>query len=83
MAPCADTDFVGRVRACIEAHGLLPRADDAARPTTPVLVGVSGGPDSVALLLALEELARSEFALALTVAHLHHGLRETTAEEDR
>jgi len=83
MAPCADTDFVGRVRACIEAHGLLPRADGAARPTTPVLVAVSGGPDSVALLLALEELARSEFALALTVAHLHHGLRETTAEEDR
>jgi len=83
MAPCADTDFVGRVRACIEAHGLLARADDAARPTTSVLVAVSGGPDSVALLLTLEELARSEFALALTVAHLHHGLRETAADEDR
>jgi len=83
MAPCADTDFVGRVRACIEAHGLLARADGAARPTTSVVVAVSGGPDSVALLLALHELARSEFAPALTVAHLHHGLRETTAEEDR
>ena len=39
-----------------------------------VLVGVSGGPDSVALLHALV-LLRSELALRLTVCHVHHGLR--------
>jgi tRNA(Ile)-lysidine synthase len=43
-------------------------------PGGHVLVGVSGGPDSVALLHALV-LLRSEYALRLTVCHVHHGLR--------
>jgi tRNA(Ile)-lysidine synthase len=43
-------------------------------PGEHVLVGVSGGPDSVALLHALV-LLRSEYALGLTVCHVHHGLR--------
>src|SRR5262249_58222297 len=43
-------------------------------PGEHVLVGVSGGPDSVALLHALV-LLRSELALRLTVGHVHHGLR--------
>jgi tRNA(Ile)-lysidine synthase len=43
-------------------------------PGDHVLVGVSGGPDSVALLHALV-LLRSEYALRLTVCHVHHGLR--------
>jgi tRNA(Ile)-lysidine synthase len=73
--------FVARVRDCIRAHGLLPSVRKGAGPE-PVVVGVSGGADSVALLLALHDLGRSGLALALTVAHLHHGLRETTADED-
>jgi len=45
-----------------------------------VLVAVSGGPDSVALLDVLCSL-RGPLALALTVAHVHHGLRpEADAE---
>ena len=76
------SQFVARVRACIRAHGLLPSVRKGAGPE-PVVVGVSGGADSVALLLALHELARSDFAATLTVAHLHHGLRETTADEDQ
>src|SRR5262249_62401544 len=44
------------------------------QPGDHVLVGVSGGPDSVALLHALM-LLRSEYALQLTVCHVHHGLR--------
>jgi tRNA(Ile)-lysidine synthase len=48
-------------------------------PGEHVLVGVSGGPDSVALLHALT-LLRSELALRLTVCHVHHGLR---SEADR
>jgi tRNA(Ile)-lysidine synthase len=39
-----------------------------------VLVGVSGGPDSVALLHALV-LLRPAYDLRLTVCHVHHGLR--------
>ncbi|MFH1201390.1 MAG: tRNA lysidine(34) synthetase TilS [Candidatus Omnitrophota bacterium] len=40
-----------------------------------VLVGVSGGPDSVALLFVLCQL-RYEFGLNIHVAHLDHGLRK-------
>jgi tRNA(Ile)-lysidine synthase len=47
-----------------------------------VLVAVSGGPDSVALLDVLCALGES-LGLALTVAHVHHGLRpEADAEAD-
>jgi tRNA(Ile)-lysidine synthase len=49
------------------ARGLLDAGDH-------VLVGVSGGPDSVALLHALV-LLRAECAFRLTVCHVHHGLR--------
>ena len=75
--------FVARVGACIRRHALL---DAPAAPGTEperILVGVSGGADSVALVLALHDLGRSGLAVALTVAHLHHGLRETTADEDQ
>lgn len=46
-----------------------------------LLVAVSGGPDSVALLGVLWEL-RSRWAWELAVAHVHHGLRGQDAEED-
>jgi tRNA(Ile)-lysidine synthase len=49
------------------ARGLLDPGDH-------VLVGVSGGPDSVALLHAFV-LLRSECTFRLTVCHVHHGLR--------
>jgi hypothetical protein len=53
-----------------------------ARAGDRVLVAVSGGPDSVALLHVLRELA-SELPLELAVAHLDHGLRGRASEEDR
>ena len=46
-----------------------------------LLVAVSGGPDSVALVHLLVEL-RAEYQLDLEVAHLQHGLRGEEAEED-
>ncbi|ACB83678.1 tRNA lysidine(34) synthetase TilS [Natranaerobius thermophilus] len=46
-----------------------------------VLVGVSGGPDSVALLHVLYEL-RQELQFKLVVSHLNHGFRDKSAEED-
>jgi tRNA(Ile)-lysidine synthase len=59
--------LLAAVRIAVTRHGLLEPGDH-------VLVGVSGGPDSVALLHALL-LLRSEYALRLTVCHVHHGLR--------
>ena len=56
-------------------HALCP-------PGTRVLVGVSGGSDSVALLRALLELSRtSDFGVA-AVAHFNHRLRETAARDE-
>jgi tRNA(Ile)-lysidine synthase len=46
-----------------------------------VLVAVSGGADSVALLWGLSELA-SEFSLELFVAHLNHQLRGAESDAD-
>jgi tRNA(Ile)-lysidine synthase len=47
------------------------------------VVAVSGGADSTALLLALEELTRNgRLASELTAAHLDHGLRGERAAED-
>ncbi len=48
-------------------------------PGERVLVGVSGGPDSVALLHLLEALAPA-YHLQLGVAHLNHGLRSPAAD---
>ncbi len=46
-----------------------------------VLVAVSGGPDSVALLHILETLAPF-YDLQLTVAHLNHGLRPRSSDRE-
>jgi tRNA(Ile)-lysidine synthase len=48
---------------------------------TRVLVAVSGGADSVALVRALHSVA-PEFGITLHVAHLHHGLRGADADAD-
>ena len=50
-------------------------------PADRVLVAVSGGPDSVALLHLLFDL-REELQLHLEVAHLQHGIRGEEAKED-
>ncbi len=47
-----------------------------------VLVGVSGGPDSVALVSLLNELA-PQLSITLGIAHLNHGLRPEAGQEAR
>ncbi len=49
---------------------------------TRVIVAVSGGADSTALLLALDELVKAKkLSLTLTVAHLDHSLRKASRED--
>ncbi len=66
-------DFTERIRRSIAAHRMFTAGDG-------VLVAVSGGADSVALLRVLHLLA-PELRLRLTAAHLNHGLRPE-AERD-
>ncbi len=67
-------DLLPLVRRYVRRHALLARGES-------VIVGVSGGPDSVALLHLLVRLADT-MALRLHVAHLHHGLRGAEADGD-
>jgi tRNA(Ile)-lysidine synthase len=50
-------------------------------PGATLLVAVSGGADSTALLVGLARIA-PEFGLTLRAAHLHHGLRGADADAD-
>jgi len=50
-------------------------------PGSRVLVAVSGGADSTALLVGLRRIAH-EFGLEPVAAHLHHGLRGADADRD-
>ena len=60
----------------IEAESLLSRDDR-------VVVGVSGGPDSMALLHALVDLNHEcAYSLDIHIAHLDHQLRNGDSEKD-
>ena len=66
--------FTGNVRQFIKTQGLISQGDS-------VLVAVSGGADSVALLHVLSDLRRDE-GLTIEAAHLNHGIRAGTADDD-
>jgi tRNA(Ile)-lysidine synthase len=68
------TDFTAKVKAFMLRHGMLSKDDR-------VLVAVSGGPDSVALLRVLYDF-RDELRLRLEVAHFEHGIRGEEARQD-
>jgi len=63
-----------KVKATIEKYGMI-------EPGSAVLVAVSGGPDSVALLHLLSEL-REPLNCDLRVAHLNHGVRGPESDAD-
>ncbi len=68
--------FEAQLRREIVAGALLRSGED-------VVVGVSGGGDSMALLAALRALPmRHDFPLRLHVAHLNHGLRGAASDRD-
>ncbi len=68
-------DFLARLRHFIRRHALIP---NRAR----VIVGVSGGPDSLTLLHALHRLA-PEQGWQVHAACLNHGLRPEAEAEAR
>lgn len=61
-----EMDLTAKVRKTVQKYEMLS-------PSDSVLVAVSGGPDSVALLLLLSRI--QEMELRLEVAHLQHGIR--------
>ena len=76
------TDVLKQVRRTIETYGLLvPPPPPPCEEGERVVVGVSGGPDSLCLLHVLLRL-REEYRLRLHVAHLHHGARGAEADAD-
>lgn len=66
-------DSVRKARETIAARGLI-------EPRSRVVVAVSGGADSTALLLILKELS-GEMDLELAAAHLDHRIRRGSAKE--
>ncbi|MGC8666495.1 MAG: tRNA lysidine(34) synthetase TilS [Chthonomonadales bacterium] len=65
-------ELVEAVRSCIAAH---------VRPGENILVGVSGGPDSCALVHALATV-QSVCGVGIRAAHVHHSMRGAEADAD-
>ncbi len=65
--------LVSTVNEVIEKYGMIHSGD-------AIVVGVSGGPDSVALLHVLN-LLKSERGFRITAAHLDHGLRPESRQD--
>ncbi|MDD2201281.1 MAG: tRNA lysidine(34) synthetase TilS [Firmicutes bacterium] len=61
-------------KQCIERYSMIDPGDG-------IVVGVSGGPDSVALLLFLLDIA-TELDLRLHIAHVNHMIRGADADAD-
>lgn len=69
------TSLQDRVRQAIERDGLVP-------PGSRVAAAVSGGSDSVALLLLLLDVAGGCGFTVAGVAHVNHGLRGAASDRD-
>jgi tRNA(Ile)-lysidine synthase len=61
-------DIINKIRSTIRRYRMINRGDK-------VIVAVSGGPDSVCLLDALNRLSH-DLEISLVVAHYNHGLRK-------
>jgi tRNA(Ile)-lysidine synthase len=65
----------------VKKVGEAIRREELLAPGEHCVVAVSGGPDSMALLHALAQLAPS-LGISLVVAHVDHGLRPSEAEAE-
>lgn len=68
------SNFLEKATASIERYHMLDHGDK-------VVVGLSGGADSTALLYLLNDL-KMEYNLTLIAAHLNHGIRGAEADRD-
>jgi tRNA(Ile)-lysidine synthase len=68
-------DFISKANKTIDYYNLI-------KPKDRIIVAVSGGPDSVALLFTLLEL-KKELNLSLFVAHINHKLRGKESDKDQ
>jgi len=66
--------LIKRVKRTIEKYNMLSKNDT-------VIVGVSGGVDSVILLYILNEI-KNEFNISIILAHVDHGLRGEESYRD-
>lgn len=69
-----ERDAFEAVKQYIREQGMLCAGDQ-------VIVGVSGGADSVFLLYVLREFTQ-ESGIGLSAVHVHHGIRGSEADED-
>ena len=75
MKTCTkDKDFIRKVKENIINNSLLEKGDT-------VICGLSGGADSVCLLVILNKL-KDELGIDLKAAHLNHGIRGEEADRD-
>jgi len=65
-----------QIRRTIRRHGLWSAG-------SRLLIGLSGGSDSVALVLLLQELAQTDGFTIASLAHLNHRLRCTAARDEQ
>jgi tRNA(Ile)-lysidine synthase len=63
-----------KIQAYIEENNMLKRKDK-------IVIGVSGGADSVCLFFVLLKLLK-EYELTLFLVHINHGIRGAKADED-
>lgn len=66
--------MIGKVYSFIKQHHMIERGDH-------ILAGVSGGADSVCLLLVLKELSQ-RLGCTLTAVHVEHGIRGAESLSD-
>jgi tRNA(Ile)-lysidine synthase len=67
-------NFLKKVSRTLAMHAMF-------EPEDSVLVGVSGGPDSTALIHALQDMS-DELAITLSIAHFNHEIRRETADKE-
>jgi len=64
-----NSDFLKKIKLFIKNDNLIENGDS-------IVVGVSGGPDSMCLLHSLEQIRNDGLDFKITVAHINHMIRQ-------